>query len=106
VPWERGTLLIFAAGHSIPDSLAIDADGNVCVADIPHGGISVVSPEALIERVAMPERCPPTSVRRPDLRTAYITLSSTGSSHRCVGRGPELPLHFLESLRMRRIVDR
>ena len=27
------------------DSLAVDSAGNVCVGDIPHGGITVVSPE-------------------------------------------------------------
>ena len=97
LPWERGRLLITLPGYSIPDSMAIDAAGNVCVADIPHGGISVVSPDGtLIERLPMPDPMP-TNIcfGGPDLRTAYITLSSTGRLAVMQWPRPGLPLHWL-----------
>lgn len=80
VPWERGRLLIGMGGYSLLDSMAIDSAGNICVADIPHGGITVISPAgAVIERYPLPD----TFVTNicfggADLRTAYVTLSSIG----------------------------
>lgn len=69
-----------AGGYSWFDSLAIDGDGNVCVATIGNPGISVVSPAGdLIDFVATPD--PYTTnicFGGEDLRTAYITLSGTG----------------------------
>ena len=62
------------------DSLAVDAEGNVCVATLANGGITIISPDgARIEHVPMPD--PLTTnicFGGPDLRTAYITLSGTG----------------------------
>jgi gluconolactonase len=62
------------------DSIAVDAFGNVCVATLNKGGISVISPEGeLLSFVGMPD--PFTTnlcFGGPDLRTAYITLSGTG----------------------------
>lgn len=80
VPWERGRLLWAPDYYCLLDSLAVDADGNVCVGDIPHGGITVVSPQG--KRIAqhpMPDMFT-TNIcfGGPDRRTAYITLSSTG----------------------------
>jgi gluconolactonase len=71
----------FSASHyAIFDSLALDAAGNICVADIPFGGISVISPDgALIEQ--HPTGDPFTTnicFGGGDRRTAYITASSSG----------------------------
>ncbi len=80
VPWEKGHFIACAPSYSVFDSLAIDARGCICVADIPHGGISVFSAEGvLIERHAMPDPMP-TNIcfGGAQLKTAYITLSSTG----------------------------
>ena len=66
--------------YAILDSLAVDADGNVCVADIPSGGITVISPEGKrIAQYPMPDEFT-TNIcfGGADLRTAYVTLSSTG----------------------------
>ena len=96
LPWERGRLLIALPGYSIPDSLAVDAAGNVCVANIPQG-ISVISPDGkLVEQHAVPDVFP-TNIcfGGPDLRTAYITLSSTGRLAAMQWPRPGLPLHFL-----------
>ena len=97
LPWERGRLLATLPGYSIPDSLAIDAAGNVCVADIPHGGISVIAPDgALLEQHPLPDIFP-TNIcfGGPDLRTAYITLSSSGKLVSMRWPRPGLPLHWL-----------
>ena len=53
---------------------------NICVATLVRGGISVFSPEGeLIEFHEAPEGyCTNICFGGPDLRTAFITLSTTG----------------------------
>lgn len=66
--------------HQYFDSLAVDAFGNVCVATILHGGITVVAPDGgVISHVPMPDRYT-TNIcfGGKDMRTAFITLSGTG----------------------------
>ncbi len=62
------------------DSMAVDALGNVCVATLMHGGISVISPDGRIcSHVPLPD--PMTTnicFGGKDRRTAFITLSGTG----------------------------
>jgi gluconolactonase len=75
-----GTLLVGLAGLQMFDSLAVDGAGNVCVATLHNGGITVISPDGLsVEHVAMPDRFT-TNIcfGGADLTTAYITLSVTG----------------------------
>jgi len=97
MPWERGRLLTGMTAYSMLDSLAVDRAGNICVADIPYGGISVISPGGeLIEQHAMPD----TFVTNicfggPELRTAYVTLSSAGELISMPWPRGGLPLHFL-----------
>ena len=82
-PWPSphgGRLVTGSLGFKRFDSLAVDAAGNICVATLVNGGISVTSPDGrLVCHVPMPERWV-TNIcfGGPDLRTAYITLSSTG----------------------------
>ena len=97
VPWGRGRLLIGMGGYSVLDSLAIDSAGNVCVADIPYGGITVISPDGkVIERHPVPDIFV-TNIcfGGADLRTAYITLSSSGQLISIPWPRPGLPLHWL-----------
>ena len=83
-PWPRspqgGRLLAGAPGLQNFDSLAVDSAGNVCVATLMHGGITVIAPaDGATEHIPMPD--PMTTnicFGGPQLRTAYITLSSTG----------------------------
>lgn len=99
LPWERGRMLFAASHYALFDSLAIDAEGNVCVADIPHGGITVVSPAGeLVEQHPMPEPMP-TNIcfGGPGLKTAYVTLSSTGKLVSLPWPRGGLPLHFLNT---------
>lgn len=73
-------LLIGLPGYQLLDSMAVDAEGNVCIATLINGGITVVSPRGhLVEHIAMPD--PFTTnicFGGPDLRTAFVTLSGTG----------------------------
>lgn len=100
-PWPAspngGTLLAGLPGYQGLDSLAVDAEGNVCVATLYSGGITVISPDGRsIEKVPMPD---PFATNicfgGPDLRTAYITLSSTGRLVAMEWPRPGLPLNFL-----------
>jgi len=62
------------------DSMAVDALGNVCIATLMHGGITVVSPDAsLTSFVPLPDRFTTNlCFGGPDRRTAYVTLSGSG----------------------------
>jgi gluconolactonase len=63
------------------DSMAVQANGDVCVATLVTGRISVISPiGGLLRQVDMPD--PDTTnicFGGPDMQTAYVTLSSTGT---------------------------
>ncbi len=62
------------------DSMAVDALGNVCVATLIHGGISVVSPDgSLTSHVPLPDRFT-TNIcfGGRGMTTAYVTLSGSG----------------------------
>ena len=75
-----GTLLVGLPGYQLFDSLAVDGEGNVCVATLVNGGITVVAPDgSSIEHLATGDPLT-TNVcfGGRDLRTAYITLSGTG----------------------------
>ncbi|MGE0386202.1 MAG: SMP-30/gluconolactonase/LRE family protein [Gammaproteobacteria bacterium] len=62
------------------DSLALDADGNICVGTLHPGAITVIAPDgSSIREIPMPDASA-TNIcfGGPDLRTAYITLSRSG----------------------------
>ncbi len=83
---ERGPnqgLLAGLAGLQLLDSLAIDAEGNVCVATLSRGGVTVVSPSGDVHHVAMPpEVFDPLTTNiafgGDGMRTAFITQSAIG----------------------------
>ncbi|WP_216671201.1 SMP-30/gluconolactonase/LRE family protein [Mangrovicoccus sp. HB161399] len=62
------------------DSLAVEACGNICVAGLTPGCISVISPEGReVETVETPDPFTTNlAFGGPDMRTAYITLSGSG----------------------------
>ena len=79
-PLDPSVCLAGLPGYQLLDSLGIDGDGNVCVATLVNGGVSVISPQGeLIEFVATGDILT-TNIcfGGDDLRTAYITLSATG----------------------------
>jgi gluconolactonase len=84
-------------GFYMYDSLAVDAAGNVCVATLINGGISIVSPTGGAPRfVPVPD--PLTTnicFGGIDQKTAFITASSVGELLACDWESPGLPLNFL-----------
>jgi gluconolactonase len=86
-------------GLQLLDSLAVDGDGNVCVATLVNGGVSVVSPEGeLIDFIATGDILT-TNVcfGGPDLRTAYITVSGTGRLLKTEWPRPGAKLNYLNT---------
>jgi gluconolactonase len=100
-PWPspHGGRLLYAAGgrYLRYDSLAVEACGNICVATLIEGGITVISPAGeLVEFIPMPDRMT-TNIcfGGPDLRTAYVTLSHGGRLVSMRWPRPGLPLNFV-----------
>ena len=86
-------------GFQLLDSLAVDSAGNVCVATIVNGGVSVVSPAGeLVDFVATGDLIT-TNVcfGGDDLTTAYITLSTTGRLVKTTWPRPGLALEYLNT---------
>lgn len=89
-----GRLMVGLGGFQRFDSLAVDAAGNVCVATLVNGSVSVVAPSGgLVRQVKMPDMfCTNICFGGPDLRTAYMTLSGTGQLVAMEWDGPGLRL--------------
>jgi len=75
-----GDLLGQATGYQRFDSMALEAGGNICVATLVTGGITVFSPDGeKLEYWEGPEPyCTNICFGGPDMRTAYITVSGHG----------------------------
>lgn len=83
-------------GYTSYDSLAVEANGNICVASLVHGGINVIAPDGgFVEFVAMPDEVT-TNIcfAGPDLKTAYVTLSSTGKLAKLSWKRAGLQLNY------------
>ncbi len=99
-PSPHGGRLVHQSGgrdYKRFDSLAVEASGNVCVATLATGGISVIAPDGtLVDFVAMPDRMT-TNIcfGGTDLRTAYVTLSLSGRLAAMKWPRPGLALNFL-----------
>ncbi|WP_308015825.1 MULTISPECIES: SMP-30/gluconolactonase/LRE family protein [unclassified Saccharopolyspora] len=96
---RRGAELLHGfSGARMLDSLAVDSAGNVCVATLNTGEISVLSPDGeLVEQVPVPVPDPLVTnicFGGPDLRTAYITSSGRGVLYETEWPRPGLPPHF------------
>jgi gluconolactonase len=94
---DGGRLVNGRPGYFLFDSLAVDVEGNVCIATIIDGGITVLKP-----RGGAPEFVPMPDVVTTNicfggegLRTAFITLSSTGKLVSVPWSRAGLPLNFL-----------
>ncbi|SHH96516.1 SMP-30/gluconolactonase/LRE family protein [Pollutimonas bauzanensis] len=75
-----GRLICGLPGYQRLDSMAIDEEGNVCIGTLITGLVTVISPDGrVIRKVEMPD----THVTNicfggPDMKTAFITLASSG----------------------------
>lgn len=92
---HRGTVVADPEGGPLFDSLAVDAYGNICVATIGNGGITIVTPEGPYVHRPFPD--PLTTnicFGGPDLTTAFVTLSGTGRLVSSPWEAPGLKLAF------------
>jgi gluconolactonase len=79
------------------DSLAVQANGDICVATLVAGYITVISPQGQVVRQVKVPDVYPTNIcfGGPDLRTAYITLSASGQLGAMQWPEPGLKLNFM-----------
>ena len=84
IPFDTSTCLAGLAGYQLLDSLAVDGDGNVCVATLINGGITVISPvDGSTQHIATGDLlttniCFGDKDGSGEYRDAYITCSGTG----------------------------
>ena len=105
-PWPSptgGSLVYGLPGFQRFDSLAVESGGNICVATLVRGGISVFSPDGeWLEFHEAPEGyCTNICFGGPDMQTAYITLSGYGQLMKAVWPRPGLPLNAVSLLHKR-----
>lgn len=95
-PGGPGIPLYRPAGYKFFDSLAMEANGNICVATIGECGISVISPSGeLVEFVATDDIFTTNiAFGGPDMMDAYITLSGSGWLVRTRWNRPGLKLRY------------
>jgi len=89
-----GRILCGLPGYQRFDSMAVSANGNICVATLVSGCITVISPEGEVLR-QVPTGDPITTnicFGGPGLGTAYITLSGIGQLIEMPWPEPGLPL--------------
>jgi gluconolactonase len=79
-PGDASVVLHGLPGLQLLDSLAVDGSGNVCVATLVNGGISVISPDGdLLEHLPTGDLLTTNICFAADgSDTAYITLSGSG----------------------------
>jgi len=94
--WEKGKLLAGLAGLQLFDSLAVQADGAVCVATLINGGITRVQADgSRVEHFPFPDsHTSNICFGGADHKTAFVTLSSSGRLVRCHWDAAGLPLNF------------
>ena len=95
----NGNFLYTAANYVNFDSLGVDAHGNVNVASMVNAGISVVSPDGeLVQFVDINVDNDPGITNicwgGKDMRTAYVTASSTGQLLKIEWPRPGLKLNY------------
>jgi gluconolactonase len=91
-------LVVTLPGQQFLDSLGIEASGNLCLATLLTGAITVVSPSGeIVEVVKMPEPDPMVTnicFGGPDMTTAYITSSGRGRLYEATWARPGLKLNY------------
>ena len=90
-----GRVICNLPGYQLLDSLAVEAGGKVCVATIINGGITAFDPDGSTEHYAFPDLIT-TNIcfGGDDMRTAWVTCSSTGKLFKCRWPRPGLRLNF------------
>ena len=91
-----GRLLAGLDGYQRFDSLAVEANGNICVATLITGAVTVISPSGQVLRQVKVPDVFPTNIcfGGNDRRTAFITLSAAGQLAAMPWPEAGLPLHY------------
>ncbi len=90
-----GRVICNLPDYQLLDSLAVEAGGKVCVATIINGGITAFDPDGSTEHFAFPDiLCTNIVFGGDDMRTAWVTASSTGKLYKCRWPRPGLKLNF------------
>jgi len=92
-----GRVIAGLPGLQLFDSLAVDGEGNICVATLVNGGITSISPDGgRIEHFSAPDLLT-TNIcfGGADMTDAYVTLSSTGKLVKAKWPRAGLKLNFL-----------
>ena len=93
---EKGRVVVGLGGYQMFDSLAVDAEGHVCVATLITGAVSDIWPDgSRVDQYGLPDMMV-TNVcfGGRDLRTAYATLSMGGTLVSFEWPRPGLKLNF------------
>ncbi len=94
---EKGRVVVGLGGYQMFDSLAVDAEGHVCVATLITGAVSDIWPDGgRVAQYVLPDMMV-TNVcfGGRDLRTAFATLSMGGRLVSFEWPRPGLPLRYL-----------
>ncbi len=91
-----GRFVFSPSGFAAFDSLAVEANGNIAIATIGDGGITVVSPEGELAEFIETDDPFTTNIcwGGDTLQTAYVTLGGTGKLVRREWPRPGLKLNF------------
>jgi gluconolactonase len=90
-----GRVVAVQPAHVYFDSLAVQANGDVCVATIGNGGITTITPAGVSTHTALPDMLVTNiAFGGADQRDAYVTLSSTGKLAKVRWPEPGLKLNF------------
>ena len=94
---ERPIMMAQLPDYHMFDSLAVDAEGNICVATLITGGITIHSPDGADAHIIPMPDVLTTNIcfGGENLKTAFITLSTTGKLVSCDWETPGLALNFL-----------
>jgi gluconolactonase len=94
---ERGKPIAGLGSYQMFDSIAVEANGNICVATLVSGCISVIAPDGtLVEQLPTGDRVTTNiAFGGSELKTAYITLSGRGELIAMDWPRPGLALNFL-----------
>jgi len=94
---EKGRVVVGLGGYQMFDSLAVDAEGHICVATLVTGAVSDIWPDgSRVDQYTLPDMMV-TNVcfGGRDLRTAFATLSMGGTLVSFEWPRPGLPLNYL-----------
>ena len=93
-----GNLLYSFDGYQLLDSMAVDSDGNVCVATLVTGAVSVISPDGkLLDQYKVPQDdvfVTNVCFGGDDYRTAFVTSSGRGLLYKMEWPRPGLQLNY------------